>query len=104
MKPLFFSLGNRLQLMIIPDAEAHLNGTTELCYTYSIFLDKDNRNPMQGKVKETSLHLERITDPDYYGHITFEKFGQSFTYTTDGKQELAADELEQLVEHLHLSR
>ncbi len=88
--------------MIIPDVQAHLNGHTVLTYTYSIFLDNNKRDPKQVLSKESSLHLQRIRDPDYFGYITFEKFGPRFTYTADGKQELNADEMEQLVEQLTL--
>jgi len=100
MKPLFFSLGNRLQLMVIPDSEAHLNGQTIFTKTFSIFLDMALRDPGQSKVKEASLHVERVKDPDYYGYLTIKKPGKVFTYTADGTQQLSADEVEELIEQI----
>jgi hypothetical protein len=100
MAPLFFSLGNLLQLMVIRDSEAHLNGQTILTKTYSIFQDMALRDPRQSKSKEGTLHLERIADPEYYGFLTSEKPGDVFTYTDDGLKHLSKDELEQLIEQI----
>jgi len=100
MVPLFFSLGNRLELMVIPDSDAHLNGHTVIINTYSVFKDMANRDPRQSKSKEASLHLERIDDPEYYGYLTRNKPDTVFTYIADGKKELSADELEQLIEQI----
>jgi hypothetical protein len=100
MSPLFFTLGNRLDLMIIPDTEAHLDGHTILTHTYSIFKDVANGNPNQSKNKENFLHLDRIKDPDYLGYITFEKPGHLFSYTHNGVHQLNRDEVEELIEHL----
>jgi hypothetical protein len=98
MKPLFFSLGNRLQLMVIPDSDAHVNGQTILTTTYSIFTDVALRDPRQSKSKESTLHLERVGDPDYFGYLTLHN--SQFTYIDDGKKHLSPDELEQLIEQI----
>ena len=98
MKPLFFSLGSRLQLMVIPDSDAHVNGQTVLTNTYSIFTDAASGDPRQSKSKENSLHLERVTDPDYFGYLTVHN--SRFTYTDDRKKHLSADEIEQLIEQI----
>jgi hypothetical protein len=100
MVPLFFSLGNLLQLMVIRDSEAHLDGQTILTKTYSIFQDMALRDPRQSKSKEATLHLERIADPEYYGFLTCEEPGGVFTYTDDGLKHLSGDELEQLIEQI----
>jgi hypothetical protein len=102
MAPLFFSLGNRLQLMVIPDSGAYINGQTVLINTYSIFLDMAKGDPQQSKNKESSLHLERVKDPDYFGYLTLQKPGSRFTYTEDGRKHLSADELEQLIEQIDI--
>jgi len=100
MAPLFFLLGNRLQLMVIRDSEAHLNGQAIITKTYSIFQDMALRDPRQSRSKEATLHLERINDPEYYGFLTLEKPGAPFLYTDDGIKHLSADELEQLIEEI----
>jgi hypothetical protein len=101
MAPLFFTLGNRMHLMIIPDTEAHLDGHSIITHTYSIFKDVADGDPNQGKRKESFLHLDRIDDPDYLGYITFEKPGHLFSYTHNGDQHLDRDEVEELIEHLN---
>jgi hypothetical protein len=66
MTPIFFILDSSLPLMVIPDTQAHLNGHTILTFTYSIFLDTGTGNPLIARSKESTLHLEEITDPNYY--------------------------------------
>lgn len=86
--------------MVIPDTQAHLDGHTIITHTYSIFRDNGAGNPLLARSKESTLHLEKIDDPDYYGFITFEKPGSLFTYTADGQQELTSEEATELIEHL----
>jgi hypothetical protein len=50
--------------------------------------------------KESTLHLEKIEDPEYYGYIFFEQPGKLFTYTPDGPRELDSDQVQELIEHL----
>jgi hypothetical protein len=100
MKILYYTLESGLKVMVIPDTQAHLNGHTIITHTYSVFRDTGSGNPFLARSKESSLHLEEITDPDYYGFITFEKPGSLFTYTADGQRELSSEEATELIEHL----
>src|SRR6185437_13555665 len=100
MKPLFFTLGNRKKIMVIPDTMAHIDGHPILTYTYSLFLDNGLNSPLQARTKETVLHLEKINDPNYLGYITFEKPGQLFNYTPDSDNLLNSDEVQELIENL----
>ncbi|WP_147425628.1 hypothetical protein [Mucilaginibacter gracilis] len=86
--------------MVIPDTQAHLDGHSIITYTYSIFLDIDAGNPMVSRSKESTLHLEDIKDPNYYGYITFERPDSIFGYTPDGEQQLTRNEVEEVIEHL----
>lgn len=100
MKTLYFTLENDLKVMVIPDTQAHLDGHTIITHTYSIFRDIDAGNPLMARSKESTLHLEEITDPNYYGFITFENPGSLFTYTAEGSLELTSEEVTELIEHL----
>jgi hypothetical protein len=100
MKALYFKLENSMKFMVIPDTQAHLNGHTIITHTYSIFRDTGADNPLLARSKESTLHLEQIKDPEYFGFITFELPGSMFSYTADGQQELETDEVEELIEHL----
>lgn len=86
--------------MVIPDTTAHVNGHPVLTYTYSIFLDNGSNPPIQARSKESILHLEKMDDPNYLGYITFEKPGQLFSYTSDGDEALASDEVQEIIEKL----
>jgi hypothetical protein len=98
MTPLFFSLGNRLRLMVIPDTEFHLDGHAVLTHTYSIYRDSGKGGQIQSK--EKALHLDHNTDPDYLGVITFEEPGKLFSYTHNDGRILTHDEIEEIIEHL----
>jgi len=100
MKTLCFTLDSHLKVMVIPDTQAHLDGHTIITRTYSVFKDNGNGNPMMARSKESTLHLEDIKDPDYYGFITFEVPGSMFSYTADGQRELNSEEVTELIEHL----
>jgi hypothetical protein len=100
MKTLYFTLSNRLQLMVIPDTQAHLDGHAIITHTYSVFKNTGLGNPLLARSKESTLHLEKIDDPSYFGFITFEKPGSLFTYTADGQQDLSTEEVTELIEHL----
>ena len=100
MAPLFISLGNLLQLMVIRDPETLLNQDSILIDTYNIFADVAQRDPRQSKSKEGTLHLERINDPEYYGFLTRQNYDSLYTYTADGKKQLSADELAQVIKQI----
>jgi hypothetical protein len=100
MTPLFMTLEKGLKLMAIPDTTVHLDGHSILTYTYSIFKDTGNGNPLLERSKESTLHLECIQDPNYYGYITFEKPDKLFNYTPDGKKRLNGAEVEEVIEQL----
>lgn len=93
-------MGNRKKIMIIPDTTAHVNGHPVLTYTYSIFLDNGANPVTQARTKESILHLEKISDPNYLGYITFEKPGQLFNYTPDSDNPLNSDEVQEIIENL----
>lgn len=100
MKTLHFTLKNRLQVMVIPDTQAHLDGHTIITRTYSIFFDIDAGNPLLARSKENTLHLEEINDPNYYGFVTLECPGSLFTYTPDGFLQLTSEEVTEIIERL----
>ena len=100
MTPISLTLGNRKRLLVIPDTVAHLDGHAILTFTYSLFVDDGINSPQQNRSRESTLHLDRIDDPNYYGFITFEKPDHVFSYTADGELELNTDEVEEVIESL----
>ncbi|WPU92669.1 hypothetical protein SNE25_25430 [Mucilaginibacter sabulilitoris] len=104
MKPIFYTLNSNLPIMIIPDSQAHFDGHGILTYTYSIYIDKQNNDPIQEISKETQLHLTKINDPDYLGYITFEQPGRVYNYTGNGKSRLSIFEIQETVEFLNALR
>ncbi|QJD97100.1 hypothetical protein HH214_15100 [Mucilaginibacter robiniae] len=100
MSAIFFTVENNLSLMVIPDTIAHLDGHAVITYTYSVFRDSGQYNTDQEEGKESTLHLDKHTDPNYMGYITFEKPNQLFTYTADGSEELSSNQVEEVIEQI----
>lgn len=98
MKPFFTTVGKSLDLMIIPDTTASVNGHPVLTYTYNIYRDRFNGTGQYIDRKETELHLEKKHDPDYLGYITFEQPGKVFTYTSDSDSKLNPEEVDEVIE------
>ena len=86
--------------MVIPDTQAQADGHAVITYTYSVFKDTSHDNPAHEAIKSSELHLQKHTDPNYMGFITFEYPGWLFTYTADGKLQLTADEVEEIIEQI----
>jgi hypothetical protein len=103
MRPIFFTLTNDFHIMAIPDTDAHFNGHPVISYTYSLFIDQAKGNPQQALKKESTLHLDKIKDPNYLGFIAFEKPANVFSYT-GGERSLTGTEIEEVIEHLNLIR
>lgn len=99
MKPIFFTLTSHLRLMVIPDTEAHLDGHPVISYTYSLFIARDRDHEEQALEKESTLHLDKINDPDYLGFVAFEQPANVFSYTA-GQHELSIAEVEEVIELL----
>lgn len=83
--------------MIIPNADAQVDGRMPFSKTYNIFKDIALRDPRQSSAKEALLHLELISDPDYFGYLGLKSANGLFTYVSDGKRQLSADEVVQLI-------
>ena len=98
MRPIFTTIDDTLDLMVIPDSEASADGHVVLTYTYSIYKDHFNGSGKYIEKKERKLHLEWKNDPDYCGFITFEQPGKLFTYTSDGAFDLSAQAIQELLE------
>src|SRR4051812_33115009 len=98
MKPIFFTIDNSLHLKAIPDTQYHLDGHAVITYNYNIFLDATKDDP--ASIITSVEPADKITDPNYYGFITFEKPGQLFSYTPGEQRHLTRSELEEVIEHL----
>jgi hypothetical protein len=100
MTPIFFKVGDKLPVMVIPNTEAHVDGHPVLTYTYNVYLDEGLEDPAMIRLKEKELLLEKKKSPNYMGFITFEDPGKLFTYTADGQRDLSTDEVQEIIENI----
>jgi len=99
MTPIFFTLGDHRTVKVIPNVQAEVNGHPVLTYIYNIYR-KNDFDDSEEQRKESELLLEKKTDPNYLGYITFEDPGRVFTYTADGQGELTQEEIEEIIENI----
>ncbi|MCQ6958142.1 hypothetical protein [Mucilaginibacter aquariorum] len=99
MTPIIFTLGDHRTVKVIPNVQAQVDGHPVLTYTYNIYR-KNSFDDSEEQRQESELLLERKTDPNYLGYITFEDPGRMFTYTADGQGELTQGEIEEIIENI----
>jgi hypothetical protein len=99
MRPFNLTVARSLNLTVIPDSDAHVNGHPVLTYSYTIY--KNERGCSGGEIsnKESHLHLENQNDPNYMGVIIFEAPDRLFTYQA-GQQALSSNEVEEIIEQI----
>jgi len=94
--PFFFQV-NKYPLMVIPDVQFHLDGTTSLTFIYSIYADCAQGDPNQRLKKDVASRSDKRHDPDYFGYVIFHKNDTLFTYVADGENHLRATDVEELI-------
>jgi hypothetical protein len=98
MRPFNLTVAQSLNLTIIPDSDAHMDGHPVLTYSYSIYKNEGLAAGDLSK-KENNVHLVQQGDPNYLGVILFEAPDRLFTYQA-GNQALSGDEVEELIEQI----
>jgi hypothetical protein len=99
MTPIYFTVDRDLPIMVIPNVKVHMDGHTVLAYTYHIFYDSVSDNPAS-VVNNTTMISNKLSNPDYFGFITFEDPDRLFSFTPEGNRELTRTELEEIIEQI----
>lgn len=99
MRPFNLTVARTLDLTIIPDSDAHMDGHPVLTYSYSNYRNDGLWTGDNLSEKENNVHLEKQYDPNYLGVILFEAPDRLFTYKA-GNQALFGDEVEELIEQI----
>ncbi|MBS7563591.1 hypothetical protein KHS38_04155 [Mucilaginibacter sp. Bleaf8] len=96
MNPIYVAIGQQT-FKILPDTQAHADGHAVITHTYHVFKDERDNDDI---TRQPNLDLN-ISNPDYFGYITFELPGRMFTYTSNGSYELSNEDIEQLIEQIN---
>jgi hypothetical protein len=99
MRPFYLTVANALNLTVIPDSDAHMDGHPVLTYSYSIYKNEGAISGNDLNEKESNLHLKKQDDPNYMGVILFEAPDRLFTYEA-GQQALSSDAVEEVIEQI----
>jgi hypothetical protein len=100
MKPILMRLETGLQLKIVPDSDAHVDGHPVLTYSYSIYRQQQGSQSFDESPEELLLVPEKTRNKNYLGTLKFEQPGKLFHYVADGNDELSSREIEEVIEHL----
>ncbi len=101
MKPIFITINEKLSLKIIPDSQFHIDGHPVLTHNYNVYLN--NKDDVSAILASPETD-DKLTDPDYYGAIAFEKPGRLYSYTPAKHHQLTREELEAIIELLNHHR
>ncbi|MBS1530840.1 MAG: hypothetical protein JSU01_11065 [Bacteroidetes bacterium] len=101
MQPIFTTVNEDFDVIIIPDINPGLDHHPVLTHTYSIY-----RDPFHGSGKYIQKEArisspDRKNDPDYCGFITVEREGKSFSYTPEGAISLSTEAIQELIDVIH---
>jgi hypothetical protein len=98
MRPFNLKIANSLNITVIPDSEAHINGHPVLTYSYKLYKNEHDSDRILTE-RENKLHLQSESDPNFMGVIRFEAPDRLFTYEA-GQKELSSGEVEEVIEQI----
>lgn len=104
MQPIYFTVGNNLPLLIIPDTQAHLDGHTIITHTYHLYRQPEDTLSRKLFQLDDYLGVNKDKNPNYMGYLTFDVPGKAYSYTGDGQTNLSPEELEELIDYLNFLR
>ena len=98
MKPIFVTVNNILEIMVVPDSEVHLDGHPIITYSYNLYLM--SRNASNDKCNlEDQAELARPSKTNYMG-VIFSNATGVYTYDTNGPLELSEKELNEVIQKI----
>ena len=100
MKPFYFTIESDLQVMVIPDADAHMDGHPVLTYSYTLYRTEPGAEQRQPASTDELLTPDKRKDPNYLGTIFFDQPYKAYTYTCDGMNELSGDQVQEIIEKI----
>ena len=100
MKPFYFNINETMRIMVIPDADAHMDGHPVLTYSYTLYEANPVRYNTLSINSDQLLAPDKRKHPDYLGTIFFDLPDKSFTYISDGMNELSADQVQEIIDKI----
>lgn len=100
MKAMYFNLEDDFPVMVIPDADAHMDGHPVLTYSYALFRFEPGDKKLKTDLDQM-LAPDKIKNPNYLGTLYFDQPYKAYTYTSDGLNELTGDQVESLISKIN---
>lgn len=100
MKPFYFLIEHRMEVMVIPDASGHMDGHPVLTYSYILYKVSQGAEKCLNENTDALLTPDKRKNPDYLGTIYFDQPGISYTYTSDGMNELSRGQVQEIIHNI----
>jgi hypothetical protein len=100
LKPFYFKIEDSIQVMVIPDADAHMDGHPVLTYSYALYRVQPGGTKPDSENVDALLTPDKRKNSDYLGTIYFDHPYKAFTYTCDGMNELSGDQVQEIIEKI----
>jgi len=100
MIPFYFTINETMPIMVVPDANSHMDGHPVLTYSYTLYEANSDLYNMPSIDIDSNLASAKQKNPDYLGTIFFDLPDKSFTYISDGMRQLSGDEVQETIEKI----
>lgn len=100
MKPFYCTLKSQLSIMVIPDADAHMDGHPVLTYSYTLYKSKSDGGSASKITIDHLLSADKIKNPNYLGTIYFDQPDKAFSYTSEGAERLEVEQVQEIIEEI----
>lgn len=98
MTPFFCKISSEMTIMVIPDTQAHVDGHPVLTYSYTLYRTEPGHSEVELSSTDQLLAPEKVKHKDYFGTVYFEQPYKAFSYIADGRNELDAEDVEQVID------
>ena len=100
MKPFYFKIEQNVQVMVIPDAAAHVDGHPVLTYSYTLY-EVPSGSPHPGSAyADALLTPDKRKNRNYFGTLVFDQTNGIYEYVCDGINELSGDQVQEIIQRI----
>jgi len=97
MKAFYILVNKIMPVIVIPDADAHVDGHPVLTYSYTLYKSDQGMEVIFTLDTDALIAPAKRKHPDYLGTIYYEELKSEYTYSADGLNELGHHEVAEII-------
>ncbi|MFB9843316.1 hypothetical protein [Mucilaginibacter ginsenosidivorans] len=97
METIFTTVGAGVPYRIIPEIQVNPDSHSVLSYVYNIYSGAGDGTEYDDRGQDRN-YRNAVNDRNYMGYVTIEEPGNIFVYTTNGRAEVPATQIDELIE------